>query len=77
MLLLDMSEAVELSIVNGVGGCGWTISIKEVQMRSEYLQLKNNAPSSDSAADEITGFIMLLLVRMAPLLGGVVSCGCG
>ena len=46
-------------------------------MRSASLHLKNNAPSSDSAADERTGFIMVLLVIMAPLLGVMGLCGCG
>ena len=32
--------------------------------------LKNNPPSSASAVDDKTGFIMLLLVWMGPLLGG-------
>ena len=46
-----MPEAVELYVVTGVGGCRWPISFKEVQMGSASFQLKNNVPSSDSAAD--------------------------
>ena len=46
-------------------------------MRSVYIKLKNNAPSSDIADDERTGLTTVLLVRMASLLGGMVSCRCG
>ena len=46
-------------------------------MGSASLYLKNNAPSSDSAADKSTGFIMLLLLIMSPFLGCMGLCGCG
>ena len=70
-----MPETVDLCVVIGVGVCGWTISIKEVWEGSASLKLNNNALSLDSTADERTGFRMFLLVRMVPLLGGILLCG--
>ena len=77
MFLLEIPEVVDFSVVTGVRGYGLPISIKEVRMGSTSFQLKNNAPSLYSAADERTGFIMLLLVRMVPLLGSTGFYGCG
>ena len=46
-------------------------------MCSASFQLNNNSPNSDSVDDERTGFIMLLLLIMAPFLGGIGFCGYG
>ena len=45
---------VALSVLIGVGGCGWTISMSAVRMGTSCLPLRNIAPVSASAAEAMT-----------------------
>jgi hypothetical protein len=71
ILLLITPSAVELSVCIGVRGCGWPISVSICRRYTASLAFKNNAPNSASAADDITAFIMVAMVKTAPLFGGL------
>ena len=58
MVLLVMPEAVELSVLMGVGGCGCPISSRMVLKIMTSCQFTNNAPISASFAEAITFFII-------------------
>ena len=70
ILLLTRSSAVLLSVWMGIGGCGWPISSILLIMGTAVLAFKNNAPSSASAADDITLRIIVYRLRTAPLFVG-------
>ncbi len=65
--------AVVLSICIGVHGCGCPILVSMLRMCTASFAFKNNAPSSASTANDITAFIIIVVVNVAPLLGGDVS----
>ena len=46
-------EEVTVSFLIGVGGCGWTVSVRAVQMGTSCWQLMTIAPVSASAAEAI------------------------
>ena len=46
-----ITVAVMLSQCMGVAGCEWPISYKVSRIILPYLQMRNNAPNSASAAD--------------------------
>ena len=74
-VLFAMPTAVELSQCIGVGGWGCPISSSVSQKIVACLQLRNNAPSSASAADATTNRKIAHNVKNAPfnLMGFVGS----
>ena len=75
MVLLVMPEAVELSILMGVGGCGCPISARMVLNIITSCPFTNSAPISASAADAMTFFIIAQTACTGPFSGGVVFGG--
>ncbi len=65
--------AVELSVWIGVHVYGWPNSSSVVRMETAVFVLMNNAPSSASAADDMTDLIICDMLRMAPLFIGILS----
>ena len=74
-VLFVIPTAVELSQCMGVGGCGCPISSRVSQQMVACLQLRNRAPSSDSAAEATTKRKIVHSVKNAPfnLIGFVGS----
>ena len=70
ILLLISPSAFLLSVCMGVCGCGCPSSLSVLRMGTNVLAFKNNAPSSVSAANDITLRIIVDRVRMVSLLGG-------
>jgi len=70
-----MPTAVELSQCIGVGGWGCPISLSVSRKKFACLQLRNNAPSSASAADATTNRIIAHNEKNSPfnLMGFVGS----
>ena len=60
--------AVELSVWIGVRVCGWPKSSSIVRMDMAVFVLMNNAPSSASAADDMTDLIICDMLRTALFL---------
>ncbi len=65
--------AVELSVCIGVCIWGWPNSSSIVHMKTVVFALMNSAASSVSAADDMTDFMIWEMLRMAPLLIGILS----
>ena len=65
-----MPSAVELSVWIGVLGCLCPISSKIFLILTPFFALINNAPSSASAADDMTALMISATFKMAPLFGG-------
>ena len=57
-LVLTTPPAVELSTWTGDGGCGCPVSSNMFLMCTASLALMNSAPSSASAADDITALMI-------------------
>ncbi len=74
ILLLITPYAVKLSVWIGVGGCGWPILVSICQRYMASRAFRYSAPYSALAADVITAFVIVTIVRMAPLLVGVSHC---
>jgi hypothetical protein len=70
ILLLTTPSAVELSVWIGVFGCGWPILVSICRIYTASFASRYYAPNSVSAADDITAFLMVATVSIAPLLGG-------
>ena len=64
-------SAVKLSIWIEVGGCGWPISSRSCLWGIAARELMYSAPSSASAADDMTALMICAIVRTAPLLCGI------
>ncbi len=73
ILLVSSACAVELAVQIGVCACGWPNSLSIVRMETAVFALINNAPSSASAADDMTDFIICEVLRTAPLFIGILS----
>ena len=58
MVLFTIPNAVVLSMWNGVAGWGWPSSVRISHTIFACFAFKNNAPSSASAADDTTCFII-------------------
>ena len=69
ILLLMTPSAVELSVWIGVRGCGCPSLASICRKHTASFALRNSAPNSTSAADDITALIIVPMVRIAPLLG--------
>ena len=73
ILLVSSACAVELSVCIGVRVWGWPNSSIVFRMETAIFALMNNAPSSASAADDMTDFIICDMLRTAPLFIGILS----
>ena len=73
MVLFTTPAAVELSVWIGDGGCFQPISINVWQTGIISLAVMYSAPSSASAADEMTNLMIWEIVRIAPFHLGVGS----
>jgi hypothetical protein len=71
MLLLTTPNAVVLSVWMGVLGCLWPISVRSWCIGTASHALMYSALSSASAALDMTALNILVMLRMAPLLGGL------
>ena len=63
-----MPSAVLLSVLIGVAGCGCPNSLQVICSGSISCAFMNSAPISDSAADDITDFIIFAMMDMVPLM---------
>ena len=70
-VLVTTPKAVVLSVCKEVLGCGWPISSSSKCMGTASLAFMYRAPSSASAAEDITALIIDDVLCMAPLLGGM------
>ena len=70
ILFVTTPSDVVLSVCMGVGGCLCPISSRAWRAGIASRQLMKRAPSSASAADDMTAFIICATVRTAPLFGG-------
>ena len=70
MLLLATPMAVLLSICIGVLGCSCPISCSVFLQGTASRVLLNIAPSSTSAADDMTALMIWAVLSIAPLLAG-------
>ncbi len=71
ILLVSSACAVELSVWIGVRVCGCPNSLSVVRMEMAVFVLMNNAPSSASAADDMTDLIICDMLRTEPLYIGI------
>ena len=71
MVLLMTPAAVELSVWIGDGGCFQPISINVWRMRTIYLDVMYSAPSSASAAEDMTNLMIWEILRIGPFHSGV------
>ena len=65
-----MPSVVELLVCMGVGGCLWPNSSRIFRSSTALRALIYNAPILASAADDVTAFMILATLWIAPLLGG-------
>ncbi len=73
ILLVGSMCAVALSFCIGVHGCGWPSSASVWHIETAVFAMMNRAPNSASATNYMTAQIICKIVRMAPLLKGVLS----
>ena len=57
----------------GVCGCMWPISVRSWRIGTASRVLMYSAPSSASAAEDITALMSWTMLRTAPLLCGFVT----
>ena len=70
MVCCTTPSAVVLSTWIGVGGCGCPILISMCHIGTASQALMYSAPSSASAADDITAFMIYDTASTTPLLAG-------
>ena len=70
MVLLTTPEAVELSVWIRDGGCFQPIYINVWRMGTISLAIMYSAPSSASAAEDITNLMIWAIVRIAQFQSG-------
>ncbi len=73
IFLVSSVCAVALSVCIGVHGCGLPSSVSIWGIKTAIFALMKRAPNSSSAADDMTGRIICKILRMAPLLKGMLS----
>ena len=73
MVFLTTPASVKLSVWIGDGGCFQPISINVWRMGTISLDVIYSAPSSVSAAEDITNLMIWGIVRIAPFRSGVRS----
>jgi hypothetical protein len=71
-VLFAIPEAVELSVLIGVGGWGWLSSSSVVRIGTASWPLAKRPPTSASTADAMTLQSLWQTVWMGPLGGGFV-----
>ena len=71
ILLFSSPFDVELSVCIGVFDCGCPISSSVFFSGTASFQFMNSVPSSASAADDITDFIIFETFITAPLFAGI------
>eukprot|EP00957_Ditylum_brightwellii_P029124 2200813-Ditylum_brightwellii.AAC.1 len=72
---LIIPQAVELSVMTGVGGQGCPISVRVSLSSLPFLVLEKRAPISASAADAITCCMILHTLCIGPLRGTLADGG--
>ena len=77
MVSLTTPVAVELSVCIAEGGWGQPISIRVWCIGTIYLAVMKRAQSLASAADEMTNFMIWVMVKMGPLHRGTGSYSAG
>ena len=70
MLQFTYPSLVALCMTNGVGGCWWPISSREILRAVPIWKLTNNSPSSDSIELSRKLFIVVHSTWMSTLSGG-------
>ena len=70
MLLFMTPRAVVLLVCMGVWGCLWPISVSVICCGTASRVLMPSAPSSASAAEDITALMSCARLRTAPLSAG-------
>ena len=60
-----------LSIANIIGGCWWSISVRDVLVAVAFWQFSNNPPNYTSVDDDITFLIMLHSTCTGTFSGGI------
>ncbi len=70
ILLLITPLAIELLVRIRVHGGGWPISVSICCKYTALRALRDSAPNFASAADDMTAFMIIAMVRIAPILGG-------
>ncbi len=73
ILLMSSACAVALSVCIGVHGCGCLSLISVCRIETAVFALMNKVPSSASAADDMTAWIICEMLRTAPLVMGILS----
>jgi hypothetical protein len=73
ILLVSSACAIALSVCIGAHGCGWPSSTSVWHIEMAVFALMNRAPSSASAADDMTAQIICKILRTPPLLKGMLS----
>ncbi len=73
MLLLTTPNEVVLSVWMGVLGCLWPISVRSWRTGTASHALMYSAPSLALDALDVTALSILEMLRMAPLLGGLLT----
>ncbi len=76
ILLVSSACVVKLLFWMGVCVCGCPNSSSVRLMDTAVLALMNSAPSSASAADDITALIILQNVQYCPVVDGDFLCAC-
>ena len=71
--LVSRSFAVLLSVWIGVRGWGWPSSSRVWRIDTAVFAFRNRAPSSASAADDMTARMICEMFRTAPLFAGISS----
>ena len=73
ILLVNSACAVVPSVCIEMHGCGCPSSISVCCIETAVFALMNKAPSSASATDDMTAWIICEMLRTAPLLTGISS----
>ncbi len=73
ILFVSSGCAVALSICIGVRGCGWPSLISVCRIEMAVFTLIKRAPSSASAADDMTTQIFCEVLRTARFFMGILS----
>jgi hypothetical protein len=73
ILLVSSMCAAVLLVCIGVRGCGWPSSMSIWHIEMAVFALMKSAPTSASAVDDLTAQIICEILKMAPLLKGILS----
>jgi hypothetical protein len=70
ILLFITPSAIVLLVWIGVRGCRWPILVSICRRYTASFPFKNNAPSSASAAEDITAFMIVAFCHDRSIIGG-------